>query len=164
LKLLVLFAAVIPVFFAISSGGRPPVRDFVTAEKDLTLLRESLKPVVQQGGLVLFIDQRHLLTFGILEDIPLVSNYEVLFLMEMVMSGNRTYLDQFHKELQEQKFAVIASGEQLINHQGREYAFGEENDAWVKEVSEPMLCYYTPSVELKGTNLILYVPRDVPCK
>jgi hypothetical protein len=164
LKLLVLFAAVIPVFFAISSGGRPPVRDFVTAEKDLTLLRESLKPVVQQGGLVLFIDQRHLLTFGILEDIPLVSNYEVLFLMEMVMSGNRTYLDQFHQELQEQKFAVIASGEQLINHQGREYAFGEENDAWVKEVSEPMLCYYTPSVELKGTNLILYVPRDVPCK
>lgn len=164
LKPLVIFAAVIPAFFAITSGGRPPVRDFAATERDLASLRERLAPVVQQGGEVLFIDQRHLLTFGIVEDIPLVPNYEVLFLMEMVMSGNRAYLDQFHQELKEQKFAVIASGEQLINYQGRDYEFGEENDAWVREVSEPMLCYYEPTVDLIGTNLVLYVPREVPCK
>lgn len=164
MKLLVIFAVVIPAFFAISSGGRPPVRDFAATERDLASLRERLAPVVQQGGEVLFIDQRHLLTFGIVEDVPLVPNYEVLFLMEMVMSGNRAYLDQFHQELKEQKFAVIASGEQLINYQGQGYEFGEENDAWVKEVSEPMLCYYEPSVDLMGTNLVLYVPREAPCK
>ena len=84
--------------------------------------------------------------------------------MEMVMSGNRTYLDQFHKELKEQQFAVIVSRTQLINYQGRNYAFGEENDAWVKEVSEPILCYYTPSLQLMGMNLVLYVPRDAPCQ
>jgi hypothetical protein len=164
LKLLVIFAAVVPAFFAITSGGSPPIRDFAATERDLASLRERLAPVVQKGGEVLFIDQRHLLTFEIVEDVPLVPNYEVLFLMEMVMSGNRAYLDQFHQELKEQKFAVIASGEQLINYQGREYEFGEENDTWVKEVSEPLLCYYEATVDLMGTNLVLYVPREAPCK
>jgi hypothetical protein len=136
----------------------------VSVEKNLALLRENLRPVAQQGGKILFIDQRHLLTFGLLNDIPLVPEYELVFLMEMVMSGNRPYLDKFHNNLREQRFAVIVSGEQLINYQGSAYAFGEENDAWVKEVSEPMLCYYRQGLQLEGINLILYVPREAPCK
>ena len=50
LKLLVIFAAVIPIFFAITSGGRPPARDFVTTERELALLRENLKPSCPARG------------------------------------------------------------------------------------------------------------------
>lgn len=164
MKLLAYFAVAVPIFFTIILGGKQPIRDFVSVEKNLALLRENLRPVAQQGGKILFIDQRHLLTFGLLNDIPLVPEYELVFLMEMVMSGNRPYLDKFHNNLREQRFAVIVSGEQLINYQGSAYAFGEENDAWVKEVSEPMLCYYRQGLQLEGINLILYVPREAPCK
>lgn len=163
-KVLAYFAVAIPVFFAITSGGRPPTWNFNSAEKSLALLNKSLDPIVQGGGKILFIDQRQLLTFGYVKDIPLVPDYELLFLMEMVMSGNRPYLDQFHTDLKERRFAAIVSGEQPTTFQGSAYAFGEENDAWVKEVSEPVLCYYHKVEEFEGLHLVLYVPRETPCK
>ena len=164
LKALAYFAACVPIFFAITSGGRPPAYDFATAQKNLALLRENLQSTVQEDGKILFIDQRHLLTFGYLKDIPLVPDYEMLFLMEMVMSGNRAYLDKFVSDLKNQRFAVIVSGEQPTTLQGSAYEFGEENDAWVKEVAEPLLCYYRQAAQYESMNLALYVPREVPCR
>lgn len=164
LKALVYFAVCVPIFFAITSGGRPPVYDFATAQKNLALLKENLQPITQENGKILFIDQRHLLTFGDLKDIPLVPDYEVVFMMEMVMSGNRPYLDKFVSDVKNQRFAAIVSGEQPTTRQGSAYAFGEENDAWVKEVAEPLLCYYQKSTELEGINLVIYLPRETPCK
>jgi hypothetical protein len=84
--------------------------------------------------------------------------------MEMVMAGNRPYLDKFVSDLKNQRFAAIVSGEQPITHQGRKYAFGEENDVWVKEITEPFLCYYQKTAELQGINLVIYLPRETPCK
>jgi hypothetical protein len=164
IKTLVYFAVCVPVFFAITSGGQPPKFDFTTAQKDLTVLKENLQPIIQENGKILFIDQRHLLTFGYLKDIPLEPDYETVFLMEMVMAGNRSYLDKFVSDLKNQRFAAIVSGEQPVTHQGRAYAFGEENDVWVKEIAEPFLCYYHTIAELEGINLAIYLPRETPCK
>lgn len=164
LKALVYFAVVVPIFFAITSGGQPPARDFIAAEKDLILLQDRLQPIAQKNGKILLIDQRHLLTFGYLKDLPLTPDYEVVFLMEMVMSGNRAYLDKFFADMKAQRFAAIVSGEQPTTLQGRAYAFGEENDAWVKEVAEPLLCYYEKSFELEPMNLVVYLPRATPCQ
>ena len=161
---LVYFAVCVPIFFAITSGGQPRVYDFATAQKYLTSLEEHLQPVVKRNGEILFIDQRHLLTFGYLKDIPLVPDYEEVFLMEMVMSGNRFYLDKLVSDLKNQRFASIVSGIQPVIHQGRAYAFGEENDAWVKEVAEPLLCYYQKEIEYEDISLVIYVPRETPCK
>lgn len=161
---LVYFAVGVPIFFAITSGGRPPLRDFASAERTLAMLRENLTPIVEAGGKALFIDQRHLLTFGYLQNIPLEPAYEVVFLMEMVMSGNKPYLEKFRSDLRQQRFAAIVSGRQPVTYQGRAYAFGEENDAWVREVSEPMLCYYEERVQLESSNLVIYLPRETPCQ
>jgi len=122
------------------------------------------RQVVEQGGEVLFINQRHLLTFDNIKHVPLVPDYELVFLMEMAMANNATYLDEFHKNIREQRFAMIVSEPLTTQHQGRSHSFGEENDAWVERVSEPILCYYEPATELDAAGVVLYTPRLIPCR
>ena len=53
--------------------------------------------------------ERHLLTFGLIENIPLVHEHEKLLLQEMVMSQNYDYLDEFAAEMAEQRYAMIVT-------------------------------------------------------
>jgi hypothetical protein len=93
-----------------------------------------------------------------------VPDYELVFLMEMAMSGNREYLDAFQAAISSQRYDLIIAEPLVIQYQGRNHSFGEENDAWVKSVSEPVLCYYQPSVSLDAVGVVLYTPRSSPCK
>ena len=111
------------------------------------------------GDEVLFISQRHLLTFELIRDVPLVPEYETVFLMEMAMSDNQPYLEEFHKDLREARFGLIIVAPLEKLYQGRSHAFGEENAAWVREVSEPILCYYTPLDTLDSPRLQILSPR-----
>jgi len=80
------------------------------------------------------------------------------------MSNNASYLDAFHADISQQRFAMIVSEPLVIQYQGRSRGFGEENDAWVERVSEPVLCYYQASQTLDGVGLVLYTPRPAPCR
>jgi hypothetical protein len=164
--LLLALTVAIPLAYALTTGGALPKRDFAAAESALQAVAQAVAQADQQGGEVLFISQRHLLTLGMLGEIttPLVPDYELVFLMEMAMSGNRFYLDAFQSGLQAQRYALIVSGPLTTNLQGRAHSFGEENDAWVIEVSQPILCYYEPILKLKDPALMLLAPRQSPCK
>lgn len=150
---------VLPLGFALASGGMIPTQNAADTQKALTVLREELTPTAEAGGEILFISQRQLLTFDELPEIRLVPDYETVFLMEMAMSNNQAYLQRFHQYLRDQRFALIVASPQNTNLQGRTHAFGEENDAWVRGVSVPLLCYYHPKVKLPSVNLIIYAPR-----
>lgn len=162
--LLVAAAVAIPLYFTLIVGGALPPRAGPAAQAALQTINTAAQQVVRRGGEVLFISQRHLLTFGYIRDVPLVPNYELVFLMEMAMSNNTSYLDAFHADVSHQRFAMIVSEPLVIQYQGRNHGFGEENDAWVARVSEPVLCYYEPSVDLNNVGLVLYTPRQNPCQ
>ena len=157
-------AVAIPLYFTLITGSQLPQRDFTAAQSALQTIRETAQQAAQNGGEVLFINQRHLLTFDYIKDVPLVPENELVFLMEMAMSNNTTYMDAFHSDIQNQRFALIVSEPLTIQYQGRSHSFGEENDAWVERVSEPVLCYYEPSIKLDSVGVVLYVPRSTPCK
>lgn len=114
----------------------------------------------QEAGEVLFMDQRQLLTFGYVGDVPLVVEYEKKKLMDEAMAGNQTYFDGYYRDLAEHRFALIVSEPLRAEFQGDTYDFGNENDAWVKWVSIPMLCYYEPIATYAEVGLELLVPRD----
>ena len=65
------------------------------AWQDVEILRDWAQKAAAQGGRVLFINQRHLLTFGIIQGVPLEPEYELLVLMEMAMANNSRYLSRF---------------------------------------------------------------------
>jgi hypothetical protein len=120
---------------------------------------QTAEQLAQEGEEVLFIAERHLLTFGTVRGVSLVPDYERVFLMEMAMSNNEKYLNTFHSDLQNHRFGLIVSAPQFIQYQGRDHIFGEENDAWVRHVSEPVLCYYQPTLTYLDLGVQLFTPQ-----
>ena len=137
--------------------------DKAQTDRTLTLIRQEAGNISSQGGQVLFISQRQLVALKMV-DVPLVPDYEQDFLMEMVMSHNRAYLDRFQNDLRTQRFAAIVLDAQNTHFYGRTRAFGEENDLWVQEVTIPLLCYYESPQAFTGLSTIVYTPRGQPCK
>ena len=157
---LVFLIVLIPVVYALSFGGPLTLPEKQVVEQTLERLEEITSAAVSQGGDVLFITERQLLTFGILKGIPLVEKFETVFLMEMAMSGNENYLNEFHENLSVQKYTLIITDQQRINYKGREYAFGEENDVWVAQVTVPLLKYYQREVLFKDFGIEVLVPKE----
>jgi hypothetical protein len=163
-SILLIAALVIPLYFTLSVGGPLPKRDFAAAQAALQTINSAAQQEVAKGGKVLFISQRHLLTFDYVKDVPLIPEDELVFLMEMAMSNNTAYMDAFQSDISQQRFGMIVSEPLVIQYQGKSHSFGEENDAWVSRVSEPVLCYYEPAIQLDAVGLVLYTPRANPCK
>jgi hypothetical protein len=148
----------VPILFVLGAGSTIVRYDAGQAQRALDLVQGYAQDATIENEEVLFISQRHLLTFDRVQDVPLVPEYETVFLMEMAMSGNQAYLEEFHNDLREGRFGLIIVATLERGYQGRSHAFGEENDAWVREVSEPILCYYMPFETLDRPHLQLLVP------
>jgi len=123
-------------------------------------LTRFVNEAAQEDGEILFIAERHLLTFGLIPEAPLFPDYERVFLMEMAMSGNPSYLGRFHEDLRNQRFSLIISAPMFTRLKGPEDVFGEENNAWVQNVSEPVLCYYQPHKRIREIGLQTLIPRE----
>lgn len=151
----------IPIGFAIRNIGFYPSFDQNIVENDIELLQETLA----NGGEILFVTERQLITFDYIDGVTLVPEYEQSELMEMAMSRNRPYLETFYSDLRERRFALIVAEDQKFTTQ-KEGAFTEENTAWVRYVGAPLLCNYKPVVTLTSNNLQVHEPRpkQVECK
>ena len=109
-------------------------------------------------GDVLFISERQLLTFGEL-DMPIVPEYEKVFLMEMAMGNNEDYLRFFRQKLEEHAFVAIVSDPLSTNIQGSNRSFADENNAWVEQVVLPMLAEYQGVLSWRNGEINLLVPK-----
>jgi len=117
------------------------------------------------NGEVLFMDQRQLLTFGYIDDVPLVPEYEKKVLMNEAMADEAHYFQKLYADLAAKRFSLIISEPLRAPIQDSSYQFGEENNAWVKWVVEPVLCYYEPIETFKSAQIQLLVPKpgNVDC-
>ena len=109
---------------------------------------------------VLFIDQRHLLTFDMIEGVDLVPEYEKVFLMEMAMANNEAYLSNFWRDIEEHRFALIVSEKLTSRIRPSTDVFGEENNVWVERISKPLLKSYYTIFEFPEYNISILVPKD----
>ncbi len=130
----------------------------------LQIIQDEVDAAGLQGE-VLFMDQRQLLTFGYISGVILVPEYEKKRLMDEAMSENLTYFEPFHADLAAHRFSLIVSEPLRTPIKDSSYQFGEENNAWVKWVSNPVLCYYEPKIILKevGVQLLLPKTESVDC-
>ena len=130
--------------------GLLPPRDEVG--KTLALIQEQVADA-QTRGEILFMDQRQLLTFGYIQGVALVSEYEKKYLMDQAMGGTAaSTFPAFYRDLEAHRFALILSDPLRLPIKDSDYSFGEENNAWVKWVAAPILCYYEPLVTLDGVQ------------
>jgi hypothetical protein len=118
--------------------------------------------VAKVEGEVLFLDQRQLLTFGYITDVPLVSQYEKKVLMNEALSGNADYFQTFYNDLAAHRFSLSVSEKLFTPIKDSSFEFGEENNAWVTWVAKPLLCYYQETSTLKEVGVQLFIPRETP--
>lgn len=157
-----LFILLVPVYFTIFTGPVTPPADQSRLDRALDAINSGVKLAQENGSEVLLISERQLLTFDTVENVPLVPDYEKVFLMEMAMSENPGYLGLFYQDLKNQRFDLIVSEPLSTRYKGRAKSFGEENDAWVKNVAEPVLCYYEPFRSFRELKIQLLKPRSTP--
>jgi hypothetical protein len=124
---------------------------------------EEIRNALQAAGArgeVLFMDQRQLLTFGYVQKAPLISDYEKKRMMDEALSANAAYFQPFYRDLAAHRFSLIISSPLRTPIKDRDYGFSEENNAWVKWVAKPVLCYYEEQDTLNDVKVELLQPKS----
>lgn len=150
---------IVPVAFTFSRIVPPIQYDRVQANKDLSTLRATVQ-TYSKSGEVLFMYERHLLTFDMIPNVPIVQDYEVIPLMEMAISGNQPYLDKFYADLKNHRFTAIVATKQNLDANSGDFA--EESALWNQLVAYHLLCEYEPTLTLESSNIQVFVPRAMP--
>src|SRR5258708_6081535 len=134
-----------------------------------SLVQQTLSAIrTQAAGLsltapVLFMDQRQLLSFGYITNIPLVPDYEKKYMMDQALASNAKYFQQYYVDLSKGRFSLIITEPLKRITKGQDTsAFSNENDAWVKWVSDPTLCFYKPIFMDAANRVELLIPRPAP--
>ena len=158
LVILVCLTLIMPVSYALRSGTRLELPPEESAQEALEVIQSAVDKYKTQGE-VLFIDQRQLLTFGMIEDVPLIDDYEKKYLMDQAMADNSGYFEEFYRDLKAERFVLIVNEPSNYIIRGTEDSFGQENDAYVNWVTIPLLCTYEPIYTSAEAGVELLVPR-----
>lgn len=122
----------------------PPLNEI--SEQCLQPLQREIDRISVNNGKILFIEEKQLITFGNLQVKPVISDYELVELMEMTMAENPEYLAEFKTRLENKDYAAIITRKQPEKMKGKSDIFGEENDLWFTNITLNLNQYY-PSVE-----------------
>jgi hypothetical protein len=158
LSVVIVILMVLPGWFTFRSHTSTPIINSEIENKALEIIKHEVN-MANRNGEVLFIDQRQLLTFGYIKNIPLVPDYEKKYMMDQALVNNIEYFDHFYTDLANKRFSLIISDYQKDNIQLQIEAFSEENNAYVMWVSRPILKYYEPIVTIKPLGIELLIPK-----
>ncbi|HJQ14041.1 MAG TPA: hypothetical protein VJ830_04760 [Anaerolineales bacterium] len=139
--------------------GRAP-RDTSRTQNVLGQLQARMDQVNAQGGEILFITQRHLISMHMLDGVTLVPEYEREDLMEIAMANDLQHIQIFREDMEEQRFALIVVDPLNYNVLSRQRSFAEENNVWVTRIMKHILCNYREEMVFPEDEIALYVPQE----
>jgi len=133
-------------------------------EEALQTIRREVEAARSRGE-VLFMDQRQLLTFGYVRDVPFAPEYEKKILMNEALSAEAGVIQQFYADLEARRFSLIVTEPLRSPMRDRDFEFAEENNAWATWIVDPLLCYYQPIATFKNMQVQLLVPwqEEIDC-
>jgi len=150
----------VPVWFALQGSVSLKTYDSTRTGAVLAELQAQVDEVNAQGDEILFITQRHLVSMHMLDGVTMIPEYEREELMEMAMGDNQDYLQIFRVDMESQRFAAIVVDPLSYRLLGKNYAFGEENNAWVRRVMKHILCNYQEAMVFPEDQVAIYVPQE----
>ena len=161
-NLLLIGIVLIPVGWSSANWEAFPIYDRAGVQQDLKTLNQTVQKTALSRQEILFISERQLLTYQYLKDVPLVSDYELLTLTEMSISHDQDYFMRFEKDLENQRFGLIIAPKEYVVFKDRTTTFPEENNAWRKYVTIPLMQYYQPITWLHSAGLEIFARRQRP--
>ena len=111
-------------------------------------------------GKVLFINQRQLVTFSMINNISLIPDFEQTLLMEMSMAKNQPYLSKFYQDLKDHRFELIITFPQDTALRDDNYSLPEESNAWNMRIARPLLNYYQPLISFPDFGIEILHPKN----
>jgi hypothetical protein len=139
-----------------------PFKVPITPDKIADLDTElSLKVAKAQatGKPILFISQTHFLAINHFPGVIPEPKYEIVWMMEMAMANKEKYFNEFYEKLSDREWGLIVVDSVITEVVEREKEFGEEQNAWVRWVSNPLLKYYNPVLDNRSVGIVLLTPR-----
>ncbi|MDR3575593.1 MAG: hypothetical protein P4L50_17170 [Anaerolineaceae bacterium] len=152
---------VLPAAYEVQYGSKLTFPPANVVESTLQGIQDTVSIDLKYGE-VLFMDQRQLLTFGYIKNVPLVGDYEKKYMMDEALTGDSAYFQTFYRDLANKRFSLIVSEPLETFEQRTGEIFGDEGDDFVKWVSIPVLCYYQPIATFSEAGVQLLEPRPVP--
>jgi hypothetical protein len=163
-RILLVGLILIPAFMPMVKGK--PL-DLPGAERTEFVLNriQAFVECAKDHGEVLFMDQRQLITFGHMGNLPLVDDYEKKYVMDKALAGDELYFSQFYEDLSSERFSLIVSEREAVLYKENEVdsigdSLIEENNAWVKWVSIPLLARYESVADYKDAAIELFMPLE----
>jgi hypothetical protein len=126
----------------------------------LAQLQERIDQVNGEGGEILFITQRHLISMHMLDGVTLVPEYEREDLMEIAMANDVAHIETFREDMEDHRFALIVVDPLNYNVLSRQRSFSEENNVWVTRIMKHILCNYREEMAFPADEIALYVPQE----
>jgi hypothetical protein len=158
--LVIVLLLINPVWSFIQFGVGFGSYDSARTQSVMNSLQEYVDRTNMQGGEILFITQRHLISMHMLKNVNLVSEYEREDLMEIAMANNAQALEKFQKDMEHQRFVLIVVDPLNYNIISRRRGFAEENNVWVTRIMKHILCNYREETIFPADEIALYVPQE----
>jgi hypothetical protein len=155
----------IPAIFAVTYGGPIPKLDYEAADYVVNSLQFELDKAKNQypDKEILFTSERQLITFGYLEGVDLVNDYEKMILTEMAMGNVEVYLDQFAEDIENQRFSLIIHNVLPGYYKDPQtFSFAEENNVYFEHVATVIKCYYDAKKLLIPYRIHILTPSEEP--
>lgn len=159
----------VPALFSLFTGKPLRLPEPERTEFVLERIQDKVACAANYGP-VLFMDQRQLLTFGLVENVPLVPDYEKKFVMDQALADNEAYFAEFYEDLAAGEFALIVSEREgttfkELDQESIGDSLIEENNAWTRWVSIPLLSYYESVANYRDAAIELFMPigRNFDC-
>jgi len=134
--------------------------DSTRTQAVMTSLQKYVDQTNAQGGEILFVTQRHLVSMHMLNNVTLVPEYEREDLMEIAMANNTQALGKFREDMENQRFALIIVDPLNYNILSKRRSFSEENNVWVTRIMRHILCNYREEAVFAADEIALYVPQE----
>ena len=111
---------------------------------------------------MLFVTQRHLITFGYIEGVDLVWEYEKMELMDNTMAGNEVFLGSFAEDLAAQRFSLIVHDPlPTVWKNPEKKSLAAENNVYLKRAVPLISCAYEEETRLVDGTVQLLVPKEI---
>jgi hypothetical protein len=156
--IMLILVVIAPTLAVIGSGSPLQLPLNEVTQSALQRIRSTIEQEAKNGE-VLFIDQRQLLTFGYVQDVPLVMEYELKDLTNQAMIGDEVLFTDFYRDLANARFSLIVTGHLPTEWLGRDHPFGEEDDAQLRFIYLPLQEHYRPIAQMEEVGVWLLVPK-----
>lgn len=159
---LLFITILVPIMFSLQSQFIFKFAKPDSQNEDIKAIQEIVDLINKRGSSesILFITERHLITFDEIQNVKFEPDYEKVFLMEMVMSNNQLYLDDFHKKLINHEFSAIITDSISPLMKDSISPFWVENNLWVDEVIYPIIDNYQLIDTFQDGTINLLIPND----